>query len=54
MFITNATGKKIRISELQAISEDEEREIFAWVIENGCGLSINLPERFVISIEKDK
>lgn len=51
MLVTNGTGRKIRISQFQAINEDEEIESFAWILGKGTSLSIDLTESFTITLE---
>lgn len=53
MLITNATGKKIRLSVTRDISEDDVEEKFAYIIQKECGLHIPDKEDYIISIEKE-
>jgi len=54
MLITNATGKKIRLSVYKDISEDEGYEAFAYIIAHGCSLNIPETESYCISIDEKK
>jgi len=53
MLITNATGKKIRLSVSQDISQDQAVEAFAYIIRQGNGLDVP-EEDYIISIEEEK
>ena len=54
MLITNATGRKIRLSVFRDISEDEIEEKFAYIIADECSLALNGDENYRISLEESE
>lgn len=53
MLVTNSTSKKLRFSIVGSISEDEMEEKFAYIVQKGCSLNMDLTEGFVVSEEDD-